>query len=386
MASLRQIPGRMLGWVRDGWLIIGVTLLFFFLLNTAGTAAIRLYDRKVHGRGDQTGKLLHPDAGQPWFAEWESHNGARRLLSRFDLYRAWTMAPVALPGLNVDSTGLRATIQPPATSATPRRVLMLGGSVMWGYTVRDQATIPSLVAARLHAQGLSDVTVVNLAQPGYNMTQEVITLLLELRRGNIPKAVLFLDGVNDVAALAEYREPGRSISEAELAHRLQPGQSLWRRLVGDVAQASSLLQLLEARLGRWQSAQQPREPATLCGQLAGQYRNLAESVERLGAQYGFTPLFFWQPALATTRKPLTAWERSLEQREPYRLLYGPCTLAVDSIMAGREGAGYFPLDSIYDGDSTSIFLDEWGHVTEHGNEEMADRMTALLLPRLGPAR
>jgi lysophospholipase L1-like esterase len=378
---VKQILGRLLGWARDGWLILGVTVLVFLVLNLLGGAAIRLYDRLVHGRGAHGAPAFRPDASQPWFAEWEAHHGAVDLKARFDVYRAWTMAPVALAGITIDSSGQRLTVQPAPTGSAPRQVFMLGGSVMWGYTTPDRETIPSLLAARIRDRGVTDVKVVNQAQISYNLTQEVITLLLELRRGNVPKAVLFLDGVNDVAALTEYGEPGHSIKEAELAQRLELGESPGEHLMADVAQSSFFLQALRARLGR--QSTRPLPPAgESCGQLALQYRNLAQVVGRLGRAYGFTPLFFWQPALASTGKPHSRWERSLAQGDPYRLLYRPCTAAVDSIMATDPGLNYFPLDSIFDRDSTSIFLDEWGHITATGNQRIADRMADLLLPRL----
>ena len=52
---------------------------------------------------------------------------------------------------------------PPGTTAmaglrregkTPLKVLMLGGSSLWGFGSRDEFTIPSLIARRLHEQGV----------------------------------------------------------------------------------------------------------------------------------------------------------------------------------------------------------------------------------------
>ena len=61
---------------------------------------------------------------------------------------------------------------------------MLGGSSLWGFGARDDQTIPSLLARRLHDRGVQ-VEVKNLSDLGYVSTQEVIGLLRELQ-GRLP--------------------------------------------------------------------------------------------------------------------------------------------------------------------------------------------------------
>jgi lysophospholipase L1-like esterase len=73
---------------------------------------------------------------------------------------------------------------------------MFGGSTMWGAGSRDSFTVPSLLARALQGRELR-VEITNFGETGYVSTQGVITLLLQLRKGNVPDAVIFYEGVND---------------------------------------------------------------------------------------------------------------------------------------------------------------------------------------------
>ena len=54
-------------------------------------------------------------------------------------------------------------------------------------------------------------------------------------------------------------------------------------------------------------------------------------------------------------------------------------------MAARRGKIYFPLDSLFfDQDTTSVFLDQYGHLTEQANAIVANRIVDLLVPLLRP--
>lgn len=65
-----------------------------------------------------------------------------------------------------------------------------------GTNARDTFTIPSLLARAVEGRGIN-VEIINFGETGYVSTQEVITLLLQLRQGNVPDIVIFYDGVND---------------------------------------------------------------------------------------------------------------------------------------------------------------------------------------------
>jgi hypothetical protein len=83
----------------------------------------------------------------------------------------------------------------------------------------DWGTIPAYLQEELEERFNGAVCVVNYGEDGFASTQEVILLLIELQRGNVPDAVIFYDGVNDVTA-------------ADMTAN-QRATSGWQRCVGD---------------------------------------------------------------------------------------------------------------------------------------------------------
>ena len=89
--------------------------------------------------------------------------------------------------------GFRVTTDAPADPV--RRVLMFGGSTLFGQEVPDRYTIPSYLQRMLNQTG-ARWQVLNFGLPGMNTVQQ--TLILErvrLRKGDI---VVFYHGVNDI--------------------------------------------------------------------------------------------------------------------------------------------------------------------------------------------
>jgi len=89
---------------------------------------------------------------------------------------------------------------------------------MWGWGARDDHTIASHLSKWLHARGYR-VQVTNYGQFGYVSTQEAITLLRCLHRGERVDIALFYDGINEVFASAMNAVAGLPQNE-------------WRRPIG----------------------------------------------------------------------------------------------------------------------------------------------------------
>jgi len=385
-----MLGARVVTGLRDAWLILGLSLALFLALEGLyrGERAIR-----TTLRGSSAAAPLppgHPYTGLAWYSDFARSYEASRVpiwtRGRYDPYRGWWARPYASKYINIDSAGRRVTVQVGTPVAGRLRLFLLGGSTMWGIA-RDSSTIPSLVAAELQARGVRNVEVVNLAQMAYVSTQETITLLLELRRGNIPAAAVFLDGYNDIATVFRAGEPPGSImNEALFAQPFDFARSgVWTGLLmlGERSLLVTRLATLvrsRSNLDRWRM-----HPAqdSLCRNVAEQYAHVVRSVDAWGRAFGFRPLFLWQPMLATTHKPLTVWERSIAAPSGYRETLRRCTGLADSLMADRVGQTYFPLHSLFDDHPESVYLDDWGHVTEAGNRVIALRIVDILAPVLG---
>jgi hypothetical protein len=102
----------------------------------------------------------------------------------------------------------------------------------------------------------------------------------------------------------------------------------------------------------------------------------------MSREFGFEVIFYWQPLRATSGKQLTPWERSITSPRGYREWLVRCTRAADEAMTDRRGRTFFPLQSVFDRETTSIFLDDFGHVTEQGNAILADTIAQAIMTRL----
>jgi hypothetical protein len=357
------------GALRTAWLILGLTLLL-----TLGLEG--LYRAQGAVRNARHPSPPHPNSAEPWWSDWVRADGAVNGPSRYDPYRGWWALPFESGYVRIDSLGQRRTV-PPARGTGELRVVFLGGSVMWGYTSPDSLTIPSLVSQRLHAMGHHGVDLRNLAQPSYNTTQGLVSLLLELRSGSRPDVVISLDGNNDVLAAVLEHRAGAIVSEGDLARRSAVG---WRGLGANVVGLLRYSELVRRLMGRT-----PQSPASrgagagLCDDVAGQYAQLVRAAEGLGYEFGFRPVFLWQPHLATTGKSQTPWERAIRIDPAFADCLRRADARIDSLMARTGDRTFRSLTHLFDADSATIFLDPYGHMTQAGNGRVADFLTDLLV-------
>ena len=371
---------RALRMLRDAWVIVGLALALVLGLELAYRAQGALRRRPVSA-APPPGVPAAPPSPAAWYAEWKRDQGDAVNHTRWDPYRGWWPRPYASRYVNVDSLGRRLTPQSAPTGA-PHRILLLGGSTMWGYTARDSFTIPALVARALLRRGVHDIEIVNLAQPAFTSTQAAITLVLELRRGERPTAVVFLDGSNDVATAYQSGVPGAVFNEGLAAERWERGG----RTIGDgvlgLARHLTVLARLSGR-GAGPSPADGAERERLCAGVADQYVQNARSVQAIGRDRGFVTLFLWQPLLATTKKETTPAEDSIADFPGYRPMLQRCSALVDSLAPSRLGGNFAQLAGLFDLERGTVFLDNAGHVTEQANGIIAEHVAALLADRLG---
>jgi hypothetical protein len=371
--------------LRDGWAILGLSLVLLFALENA----YRLYEL-LPTRPSQIplASAKDPYASEAWFPEFEKarHLHMGRADARYvdyDPYRGWWVRAGRHKDLIVDPSGYRHTMQSlQGDPSTLRHVFLFGGSTMWGFTVRDQATIPSWVAKQLADAGIEDVEVDNKAQCGFNLAQSVATLVLELRRGARPSAVVFLDGINEVGSVAEGGQPGDIYGQADARRRFALTHATTNELL---LALWSNLHIVQALQSLWPAPAKAAidEPAA-CQEIADNYLNLVRVAEALGREFGFKPIFFWQPALATSGKALGPWEAHLMADEggPLVELTKACVPYVEGLLASRRGTTYFPLHTVFDGVQGDQFLDQFGHVTEQADGIIAAAITKQLIPLL----
>jgi lysophospholipase L1-like esterase len=107
------------------------------------------------------------------------------------LYRPWRGHEII-----INELGLRTALPTPKRSGE-WRIAITGGSVAFGWRMRDVDTIPVQVQERLHERGLSNVTVYNFGIDSALIADE-LKLLKRFRKVYDIDQVIFLTGTNDV--------------------------------------------------------------------------------------------------------------------------------------------------------------------------------------------
>jgi lysophospholipase L1-like esterase len=324
----------------------------------------------------------HPYESEVWWSEWL--DGAGEWRNRYDPYRGIWALPRTGAYLNIDTLGRRLTVQPALDRGTVRRtVYLFGGSTMFGYTARDGQTIASHMADLLAEAGATDVEVVNLAQSAFNVTQGLNTLTLELRAGRVPDVVAFLDGNNEVAPAFQSGRPGSVLNEDVIAQEVgSPPPSLLRQVASSFAFVDRLGRFLGLGVTATRELVAPNA-ADICPGVAETYLGATSVVEALGATFGFDALFFWQPMLATTGKDLTSYEMSARADAPWGETVRACTLEVARTAERRRVPSHVSLTGLFDDDSGTVYVDDYGHVTETANRRIAEAMLERIMPLVG---
>lgn len=368
---------------RTLWCIVGVCLLALvaFELGLRATFCLKdaWVDQPVQNRGKSWGADL--------LGEWAKLRTERRS------YVEWRRTPFDGTYIKIDSRGIRRTWSDPdaSTKGQPFRVFMFGGSTMWGTGARDDWTIPSLIAKCLAAGNVS-VEVVNFGETGYVTTQELMTLMLCLQRGDVPDIAVFYDGFNDTFSAFQGQPPGAPQNVA--VERVQMNMNLvLGRFTTDFRGMNRLVDALRRRVGSHAAApEENREPGTIVAaqseSIAGAVQTYEQNlrlIQSLGDAYGFSCHFFWQPVLYTKRYP-TDWESRATADAIFRggtfrdfcvTTYRRITQSEYLAKQGR----FHNISSIFDDSKEEYYLDD-AHITEEGNGIVAGEILKYLKPEI----
>jgi lysophospholipase L1-like esterase len=389
---------RFLTGLQAAWSIVGVTLLLIVVLELGLRITFWLKDL---GRAQ-----IPPDprvysavpGGERWLPV--HYRELEALSDRWQPYVYFRQRPFRGQTITIDEGGLRATWRPstPAgaagTEGPPLQILMLGGSSLWGYGAREEATIPSLIARGLHERGIR-AEIRNLAEIGHVSTQEVIALLRELQGGYRPDVVLFYDGVNDTtSALLEGQATltTNEVNRVREFNLLQSPARLTAALAGNLTTHSASFRLAQAiwrRFGR----EPGRDPRSRSGP---EVRALAERVVRgyvanleltraLGKAYAFRTLFVWQPDIFSKSILVPFEEEEARKLDWARAMF----LEVHEIL-GKSGeltgaADFRVLSEIFEDTDSLVYLD-YCHTTESANARIAKVLVEALRATIGRSR
>lgn len=296
--------------------------------------------------------------------------------------------PVTTALYSINSLGIRAQEVPPTRPPCAFRVMVMGGSTVWGPRVADNATIPQRLEVRLRAAlSAHHVEVYNCGVEGFLFQQEA-ALAQRLAERIQPNLVIFYHGANDVrsAFLYGYQRlsPFEHDSETYFARGRQRG--MLHRVRGAIM-TSRLAQLardVRSRLMQWirparNATTFERSPRTLLSpqqkeqrqaDLVAGYVSDKAAVEAFFAQRGVPVLFLLQPRLATKAIKTDLereYERDFEAANPG---FADFVAATYSALQDQL-PDVVDLSGIFDAEQGEIYWDVV-HVNPKGNDIAAE--------------
>jgi lysophospholipase L1-like esterase len=391
-ASQSDPTMRFLRFLQLAWQ--NICILFALLIATELLAM--LYYQVRYGMVTQAPKPFVgrvPETYPAGSVEARSFGEAGRIDPYWVPYVYWRMSPFQGRYVTVDASGRRHTWssrKPNEATIEPRvKVFVFGGSTVWGLGASDEQTIPSHLAKILDRRFSKQVEVLNYGQIGYVSTQEVINLIRELQSALRPDIVVFYDGFNDTWFPLAEGAAGVTMGETNRYQEfnlLSPMQS--PRLYSEIMKRRYTylaLQNLRRRIRppTTSVAMGPDVVNSLASEIVRTYTVNVRTVQVLAKEFGFRPVFYWQPVVYSKKSKSAAekkWAdlsekcKSLFQATYDRIKEAPCTNISD----------------LFDDATETVFFDSC-HVSEPTNELIAQRVAKDVVPlvneRLGqPAR
>ena len=396
-STLRRVL-EIFRWLRTAWLILGVTLILIMALELGLRAVFWLKDRSKPRIPPDPRVVATVPEGATWLDR--HYRELEAISDRWQPYVYFRQRPFRGQTVTVDEEGLRTTWQPPRSrgetiqNPPALKILMLGGSSLWGFGARDDQTIPSLVSKSLHQRGVR-ADVKSLAEIGYVSTQEMIALIRELEQGYRPDVVVFYDGVNDATSALLERQATVTTNETNRVREFNLRQSAPRLatvLMGNLVRNSAMFRLTSSLRDRFAKGQKqefvlptPEKAQRLANDVVRGYAANVKLTEALGKAYGFRPLFVWQPVIFFKNSLVTFEE---EERAKYgwtAAMFQDLRTMIAQEKQLTSDPAFINLCEIFKGTKALVFLD-FCHTTEEANARIAGVLVTKLIEtaKVGP--
>jgi lysophospholipase L1-like esterase len=374
------------------WHVVGL-LLLAVLVTELGVEGWRRLSRLLRYR-----RSTRPDRS----AVADAYGGADWSAGYFDEFRRavrvdwrpyveWWQRPFRGAYVTLDERGLRPTPGEQTPDGEAIRILCFGGSTMMGMGARDDQTIPAVLARRLTERGYR-VSITNYGQLGHNSTQEVITLQQLLKSGERLDIALFYDGINEMACAEQTgRADGlfneaRRRAEFNLLHPDRRRDLIAAALIGAAPRTLRRLRrltglALRGPLPLEQTDLSRVDLAALAREVIAVYLANVRLVRLLAGEYGFRPIFFWQPVI-TTKKFKTPDERRWV--DDYTNDPGCRRILYEAIIDERrrhptlvEASDTIDLSALFDDWTEPVYIDLY-HLSEAGNAAVAEAILPVV--------
>jgi lysophospholipase L1-like esterase len=375
------------------WHVVGLLVLLVLFIELGIEGWRRLSRQARYRRSTRPDRAAGADAysGADWSAGY--FDEFRRCV-RVDWkpYVEWWHRPFRGVYVTLDGRGLRRTPGENAVNDQTIRILCFGGSTMMGMGARDEQTIPAVLARSLSEVG-HRVAVTNYGQLGHNSTQELITLQQLLKSGERIDIAVFYDGINEMACAEQTGHADGLFNEARRRaefNLLHPDRRRELIVAALMAAAPRSLRRLRRLTGLPLRGPLPASEADLsrvdiprlAAEAVAVYATNLRLVRLLGREYGFQPIFYWQPVITTKRRKThdeQRWENDYTtDPDGRRRLY-------EAIIAERrnhpdlvDAPDAIDLSALFDDWAEPVYIDLY-HLSERGNAAVAEAMLPTLV-------
>lgn len=336
--------------------------------------------------------FYHDNKNSWWLTE------SKWLRAQYHPLLSFVPKPLKTPHITINEQGIRETTGNPATASNQQiKIFMFGGSTLFGTNVTDEETVPSHVAQLLNAKAPVH-RITNFGVSAYNSSQELASLLIQLKQGNIPDMVIFYDGINDFYSRYLYTHTPNNTTMYEDIIRIKLGD-IWRyhsqrsnQSLFDIAYIADGLISLAPRIKTIDytvtlARSFRREPnndalikfngdASLPDDVTKIYAENVAMVRNLSKIYGFKTLFIWQPSIATKKLTDDETEVINSKTEP-AVLYKEITKKIIDL----ELPDFFDASGIFSNEDQPVYLD-FAHVSPEGNKMIAEYITPRIIDAL----
>jgi lysophospholipase L1-like esterase len=375
-----------------------VLLVGLNLFSYAGLTAFRSV-RALVGAGDMS---TQPD-GRWTLPNYEGRREWARLIfeefnalrSQYEPFVGWSRLPFSGNVTTVNGDGDR--VHPvPERAAEPRGVVrFFGGSTMWGTGAEDGGTIPALFN-----QMYPEFVIHNHGESAFNSRQSLERLVTLLSTGERVDLAVFLDGTNDVLqCMAGISVPGHSrmLQIRDALDKLR-GRTTALGRFGEVVYALFLKGTVSATrsvgrrvfprrdgrgtagtrdLGGYECDDDPDKAEAVAETMIRNWQLARTLVEAHGGRF----LGLLQPNshIGSPRTDHLVGRLDEELGRNYQAVY-PLARA---LIREMQSPWMVDLSGLFDGDMI-LLIDDF-HVTEKGNQILAERISELLGARGWPS-
>lgn len=378
---------KILEKINQIWVIIGITILLILIIEGILTF---FYNAEVKKQPDLNAKTMSIISGNP-----EMFDGFIKeyfqIKTKWVPFVYWRHEPFEGQYINVITDGLRKTWQKKEKKVDKReiyRIFVFGGSAIWGFGCRDDFTIPSQLSKMLANNEKARVEITNFGELGYVSTQEVIALILELKKGNIPDLVVFYDGANDAFSAFQNTQAGipqNEINRAEglsLVNDKSFRDNYSRKNLLESITTYKLAKSFNQKLFKENCKENYLPSEELLNEAVDAYTSNIELVDKLGSEYGFKALFYWQPLISYKRKLSPEEELQKNRQLPGNNLFSEMLYSKISYSEKlKKNNNFHDLSKLFQDYLEPYFLDNC-HLNEQGNKIISEQIYYDILPIL----